>query len=589
MQSRVNIFLGIFFSGIFFVLISAHASAATTYYVATNGSDNNNGTSTSTPFQTIQKSLNVVKSGDTVNIEPGTYNEALTPTTTGTSGNVITIQAAVAPTVGKDSYGYRTITPSVTVSSGNSRTISCLGHTIQYYTFKGLKLTSNFLDFNAGISQYSDYHNVKLGDGSWPVPKLDNQYITLDNCYITGSVEWEGGHNSITNSVMDGNNEWPNEGIFSNAVSHDSVITGNTAFNYPSRWYHGMNAADYDNVSHNVVYNCEWAIDFDGQNIPDYNGTANYNTIFNCGGDGGGGIGFENGINGTAIGNTIWNITSGTAISNLNYGPTSGYGGYNPVEWRTTPSNVLVANNVIYNSVGGIVFTQCNNNMVYNNSIYMTSSSGWGIDFSTGDMSPEFSSGGNTVENNIIVGGQGIEQIAVSGTAPNTVDHNLFYNTTPAGTNAITGDPKFVNPSATPANLNLNSGSPAINAGIAISAVTNDILGTARPQGNAYDIGAYEYTGGAPAQATCTSFTYSDWSTCANGTQSRTVASSTPSGCTGGSPVLSQSCAMPVTYSNTNVAQVFADWGKAGSASDDINKDGVVNIQYLGIMLSNWQ
>jgi hypothetical protein len=46
-----------------------------------------------------------------------------------------------------------------------------------------------------------------------------------------------------------------------------------------------------------------------------------------------------------------------------------------------------------------------------------------------------------------------------------------------------------------------------------------------------------------PPAPTCTSFTYSDWSACSSGgTQTRTVASSSPSGCAGGSPVLSQSC-----------------------------------------------
>jgi len=45
----------------------------------------------------------------------------------------------------------------------------------------------------------------------------------------------------------------------------------------------------------------------------------------------------------------------------------------------------------------------------------------------------------------------------------------------------------------------------------------------------------------APTPVTCTSFTYSAWSACSSsGTQTRTVASSSPSGCTGGSPVLSQ-------------------------------------------------
>ncbi len=48
------------------------------------------------------------------------------------------------------------------------------------------------------------------------------------------------------------------------------------------------------------------------------------------------------------------------------------------------------------------------------------------------------------------------------------------------------------------------------------------------------------------AAPTCTSFTYSDWGACVNGTQSRTVTSASPDGCTGGDPVLSQACTMPI-------------------------------------------
>lgn len=40
----------------------------------------------------------------------------------------------------------------------------------------------------------------------------------------------------------------------------------------------------------------------------------------------------------------------------------------------------------------------------------------------------------------------------------------------------------------------------------------------------------------------CTSFTYSDWSTCTNNVQTRTIVDETPDGCTGGGPELSQSC-----------------------------------------------
>jgi hypothetical protein len=56
---------------------------------------------------------------------------------------------------------------------------------------------------------------------------------------------------------------------------------------------------------------------------------------------------------------------------------------------------------------------------------------------------------------------------------------------------------------------------------------------------------------------TCTSFTYSNWGACQpNNTQTRTITSSSPAGCSGGSPVLVQGCSyvapacVSLTYSN---------------------------------------
>jgi hypothetical protein len=55
---------------------------------------------------------------------------------------------------------------------------------------------------------------------------------------------------------------------------------------------------------------------------------------------------------------------------------------------------------------------------------------------------------------------------------------------------------------------------------------------------------------------TCTSFTYSNWSACTNGQQTRTVLTSSPSGCTGGiKEALSQNCTAPrCTYFR------YSDW-----------------------------
>ena len=70
------------------------------------------------------------------------------------------------------------------------------------------------------------------------------------------------------------------------------------------------------------------------------------------------------------------------------------------------------------------------------------------------------------------------------------VSHNLFTN------------PSFVD--APNANFRLRSGSPAIDAGVTIPELITDTAGITRPQGFAYDIGAYEYvaTGSSPAAPT---------------------------------------------------------------------------------------
>ncbi|TAN40055.1 MAG: hypothetical protein EPN25_09110 [Nitrospirae bacterium] len=64
-----------------------------------------------------------------------------------------------------------------------------------------------------------------------------------------------------------------------------------------------------------------------------------------------------------------------------------------------------------------------------------------------------------------------------------------------------------------------------------------------------------------PPPAACTSFMYSAWSACqSNNTQSRTVTSSLPAGCTGGTPVLTQACTFvpPVTACTSFT---FSAWG----------------------------
>jgi uncharacterized protein YjdB len=97
------------------------------------------------------------------------------------------------------------------------------------------------------------------------------------------------------------------------------------------------------------------------------------------------------------------------------------------------------------------------------------------------------------IENNIFyLPGQ---NVGISGTQSGAIiDHNLSTGTVGGGgtgTNIENTDPLFVSPSTL--DFRLQAGSPAIDAGLALNIVLNDFLGTLRPQGAGWDIGAYEF------------------------------------------------------------------------------------------------
>jgi hypothetical protein len=75
---------------------------------------------------------------------------------------------------------------------------------------------------------------------------------------------------------------------------------------------------------------------------------------------------------------------------------------------------------------------------------------------------------------------------------------------TQSGNIVNAGNPRFVNaPEILPAspNFGLTERSPAIDSGLSLAAITTAFDGTPRPQGRAYDIGAYEYRTGRDSQS----------------------------------------------------------------------------------------
>jgi hypothetical protein len=145
--------------------------------------------------------------------------------------------------------------------------------------------------------------------------------------------------------------------------------------------------------------------------------------------------------------------------------------------WHDATNETLVNNTIFGNLTGGIVvgagvgtddFTVVNNNLVYNNP---------GTD---GGMVEEGTTGThNTYTDNLVFGNTPVNISLQNGlTATRTVSANpLFVN--------YTGD--------TTGDYRLQSSSPAINAGTTQDAPTTDYDGNTRPQGGAWDIGAYEY------------------------------------------------------------------------------------------------
>ncbi|MGA8891680.1 MAG: hypothetical protein WB493_08935, partial [Anaeromyxobacteraceae bacterium] len=92
---------------------------------------------------------------------------------------------------------------------------------------------------------------------------------------------------------------------------------------------------------------------------------------------------------------------------------------------------------------------------------------------------------------------------------------------------------------------------------------SGDVIFTGRvralSQGTFTEANLPAHCSGTPAPQACTSIAYSDWGTCqANGTQTRTVTSVTPSGCDQSAAVLTRSCT-PAPVACTSFT--YSSWG----------------------------
>lgn len=134
-------------------------------------------------------------------------------------------------------------------------------------------------------------------------------------------------------------------------------------------------------------------------------------------------------------------------------------------------NDVLIYNNVLYGNHGhGIIAgAEGVETYIFNNTVYGGEQSG--IYVEPGSMTA-------VVRNNIAFG--------------NATSQLIEQGTNTTASNNLTLDPQFTDAGAF--DFSLQATSPAIDTGVTLAQVTDDYRGVSRPQGSAYDIGAYEWS-----------------------------------------------------------------------------------------------
>lgn len=207
---------------------------------------------------------------------------------------------------------------------------------------------------------------------------------------------------------------------------------------------------------------------------------------------------------------TAWTVTNNLIYGNLGYGiqlNASSSSIYNPAshagpEFAASRDWIIANNTIAYNHYrGGLVIwgstshnARIENNIFYENAVTQSTSTANGIDFVSVTNAT-----GIQIRNNLFYasGSGGTQAWSATGATAGV-------NYTQSGNIINVGAPRFVSAGATlppSPNFALTSTSPAIDAGRSLDITKIAIDGTTRPQGRAYDIGAYEYTPDADAQS----------------------------------------------------------------------------------------
>ena len=481
--SRLHI--GLFLAlGLF---VQVPAAYAVTYYVATTGSDSNPGTITQ-PFATFNQAISVVGNvaGATIYARGGTYYQGHTPIYFTGNGNATT-HNIIEP------YNNETVIIDGSQIPANESTIAIQG---SYLEVNNLQIAnSGFIGILCAGSKGAPSTHVWV--------QGNKIYNSQDAAIAVGD------YTALTNT----------EYVFVNnniAYNNDLVNKPRTATSWPAAVR--TQEASYVSFSQNQIYqNYGEGLDLLQSNYS----TATGNTVWdNYSAE----VYLDNTTNATVNANLIYN-TGDTRYWTLNqYNndcgsatscPSTSIQVANEVTKpqnyghdRTITNNIAIGGNqnFYFGNYGKAGQNALVNDVIANNTFYAPFTGSGGANLYL-DASNNYS---NTLIENNIFDSDGSANTRIFATPAQlsgkvTFRTNLWFGgsngnsrggtggtASAAGAGDVLTDPKFVNASNPPAGFAVQTGSPAIDAGTTLSSVQQDYTGASRPQGAAYDIGAFE-------------------------------------------------------------------------------------------------
>lgn len=417
---------------------------AATYYVATNGNNNNPGTAAQ-PWATLQKAVDAVAPGDVIIVRAGTYAGCRVGKS-GTANLPITLKAEP---------GARPLINSLASTNRHQSLIEVENFDLRvsYWIIDGFELSG------------APRHGVDIRNAD---------YITVQNCYS---------HNNGSTSVR-------GDGIFLGFSEHPTLQFNELSFNSEHGLYHS-NSADYPTIRGNRLHhNANAGIHINGDLSQGGDGVISFgliekNVIWENGVGGGSGINCD-GLSDSVIRNNLLYANHASGISLYAIDAAAG-----------ASRNQVLHNTIIQASNGrwclnippsdGVASPT--GNVAKNNIFIHPGTRGSITTYSAAALQSDY---------NIVVN-------RFSQDDGNTFITLSAWQTTGQDQHSIVSTPEALFVDAANNNYRLKTGSPALNAGTNVN-LAEDADGVPRPQGSAADIGCYETAASSAAHVSAANY-----------------------------------------------------------------------------------